>query len=649
MKRVNLTTILVMGGMGIMLVTGLSVGGIGMLKSARSMETLSVNQVGTAAQSLSDMIQLSLLQEMNMLKELALDPSAVRAAARVEQEGTQSATAEIEVLQKKVALAKSAVGQNYELIAVGDVNGKVFADSEKGTLKGIDMSDRGYFKLVREGKYNLGEVVRSKSSGAPVLPIAAPIFSAENKVIGMLVIVLKIDYLLDTVTRAKIGQTGYAYILSRDGSMLAHRDKSLILKANINTIHGMEGIAKSIQAGKSGAETYIYQGSKKIAGYVQVGLTGWTVVVTQAYSDILAPIRSMQVEIILIGSLLMAVIALIVFFFGRKISRPITKVASGLSSAADQIVSASVQVSSAGRELSEGASEQAASIEETSSSLEEMSSMTQQNAESASQADQLMTAAREVVLHAGLSMDQLTTAMGEISTASEETSKIVRTIDEIAFQTNLLALNAAVEAARAGEAGAGFAVVADEVRNLAMRAGEASRNTAELIDGTIKRVREGSELAAKTGTDFQQVKESVIRFRELVGEIAAASREQARGIHQISKAVGDMESVVQQNAANAEEAASASEEMHAQSEHLKTYVQELIGLVGGSGDHLERAGVVRRAETLPGTVRDPTPPHRPHGPVGKVKSNGKDHIIPGSQTFIPGPALPHGREEASEF
>ena len=292
MKRMSLTAMLVTGGIGIMLVTALSVGGIGMVKSARGMETLFINQVGATAKSLSDMIQLSLTQEMNMLKELALDPSAVRAAARVEKEGTQGAAAEIELIQSKLAQVKSAIGQNYELIVVGDSSGKVFADSEKGTLKGIDMSDRGYFKLVREGKYNIGEVVRSKSSNAPILPIAAPIFSGENKVIGMLVIVLKIDYLLDTVTRAKIGETGYAYIVARDGVMLAHPDRSLILKANIYATQGMESIAKSISAGKPGAESYVYQGDKKIAGYVQAELTGWTVVVTQAYSDILAPIRS---------------------------------------------------------------------------------------------------------------------------------------------------------------------------------------------------------------------------------------------------------------------------------------------------------------------------------------------------------------------
>ncbi|MHC1727027.1 MAG: methyl-accepting chemotaxis protein [Syntrophobacteraceae bacterium] len=269
-----------------------------------------------------------------------------------------------------------------------------------------------------------------------------------------------------------------------------------------------------------------------------------------------------------------------------SITKPITRVVAGLSESAEQVSAASGQVSSASQQLAEGASEQAASIEETSSSLEEMSSMTKQNADNATQANQLMNGTRETVSRASQSMEKLTFSMGEISKASEETSKIIKTIDEIAFQTNLLALNAAVEAARAGEAGAGFAVVADEVRNLAMRAAEAAKNTANLIDGTVKKVREGSELVEKTGKEFNEVSASVGRSSELVGEISAASVEQAQGIEQVNRAVGEMDKVVQQNAANAEESASASEEMNAQAYQMKDFVGELKALVDGSKDNI---------------------------------------------------------------
>jgi methyl-accepting chemotaxis protein len=209
--------------------------------------------------------------------------------------------------------------------------------------------------------------------------------------------------------------------------------------------------------------------------------------------------------------------------------------------------------------------------------------MTKQNADNASTADNLMKESKQMVERANGFMTELTQSMEDISKASDETSKIIKTIDEIAFQTNLLALNAAVEAARAGEAGAGFAVVANEVRNLAMRAAEAAKNTSVLIEGTVKKVREGSELVDRTGGAFSEVSKSAAKVAGLVAEIAAASSEQAQGIGQINKAVTEMDKVTQQTAANAEESASASEEMNAQAEQMKEVAGEIIRIVGSRG------------------------------------------------------------------
>ena len=206
--------------------------------------------------------------------------------------------------------------------------------------------------------------------------------------------------------------------------------------------------------------------------------------------------------------------------------------------------------------------------------------MIRQNAGNANQAEEHMKEASRIVHKANSSMTALTASMQEISGASEKTSKIIKTIDEIAFQTNLLALNAAVEAARAGDAGAGFAVVADEVRNLAMRAAEAAKETESLIDVTVRKTKDGTDLVVETNTAFSEVADSTSKVNELVTQIAAASNEQAQGIEQVNISVSAMDKVIAQTAASAEESTSVSEEMNAQAGQMKHIADGLVSMVG---------------------------------------------------------------------
>ncbi|MBA4393617.1 MAG: chemotaxis protein [Desulfobacca sp.] len=292
----------------------------------------------------------------------------------------------------------------------------------------------------------------------------------------------------------------------------------------------------------------------------------------------LASKRTMQI-VTLVGGLIIAITLIMAVFITRSITRPINQVVEGLLDSADQVSAASSQVSSASQSLAEAASAQAAGIEETSASMEEMSSMTKHNADNSNQANIMMKNTSTVLDEANRSMAELAESMQEISLAGEETAKIIKTIDEIAFQTNLLALNASVEAARAGEAGAGFAVVANEVRSLAMRAAEAAKDTTNLVEGTVQKIKIGSQIVTKTKASFIEAADSTKKVGGLVEEITAASNEQAQGIKQINTAITEMDRLIQSNAASAEESASASEEMNAQADTMKGFVSQLESLV----------------------------------------------------------------------
>jgi methyl-accepting chemotaxis protein len=266
--------------------------------------------------------------------------------------------------------------------------------------------------------------------------------------------------------------------------------------------------------------------------------------------------------------------------------------------------------------------------------MEEISSMTKQNADNAGQADSLMKSALGVIKTADTSMSEMNSSMEEISLASVETSKIIKTIDEIAFQTNLLALNAAVEAARAGEAGAGFAVVADEVRNLAMRAAEAAKTTSHLIEETVQKVMKGKKIVVKANEAFKEVAESSAKVGALIDEIATASQEQAHGFGQINKAIVEMDSVTQQNSATAEESAAASEELNAQAETIMDMLRGLKSILDGDVKKplRKRSNVVMnkaiRPKSTPRTPLLAIPKNPPKKKSAKPKDPSPEEIIP---------------------
>jgi hypothetical protein len=293
-------------------------------------------------------------------------------------------------------------------------------------------------------------------------------------------------------------------------------------------------------------------------------------------------ISNRTLVMILVSLAGVAITVFLSFFLSAGISRKIKNVVSKLVEGTEQVGSASQQVASASQSLAEGASEQAASLQETGSSLEEMASMTRQNADNTRQANILAADASVAVTKGVAAMGDMSKAIQEIKKSSDETAKIIKVIDEIAFQTNLLALNAAVEAARAGEAGKGFAVVAEEVRNLAQRSAEAAKNTNVLIEDSQKNAENGVRVTQEYVLILNEITTGIKKVKDLVSDVTLASEEQSRGISRINTAVSEMDQVTQQNASGAEECSSASEELAAQAQQMQGAVAQLSIIVGGN-------------------------------------------------------------------
>jgi methyl-accepting chemotaxis protein len=273
--------------------------------------------------------------------------------------------------------------------------------------------------------------------------------------------------------------------------------------------------------------------------------------------------------------------SIVAFFMARSMARNVTALARQLGARVDGLIDSSGRMLATSEHLAQGASSQAAALEETSASMEEMSSMTKRNAENAQAAKDLASQTRQAA-DAGVSdMQAMDQAVGAIKTSSDNIARIIKTIDEIAFQTNILALNAAVEAARAGEAGMGFAVVADEVRNLAQCSAQAARETAELIEDSLRKSEQGVQISTRVANNLQDVVTKIRRVDELVAEIATASNEQSQGIEQANIGIGQVDKITQANAASAGESAQAATTLAENANALQEVVGELLSLTSG--------------------------------------------------------------------
>ncbi|MEZ4387337.1 MAG: methyl-accepting chemotaxis protein [Candidatus Krumholzibacteriia bacterium] len=446
-----------------------------------------------------------------------------------------------------------------------------------------------------------------------------PIRDVTGEVVGISyfgVPMESVTALRQSIMATKVGQTGYVYVLDSKGNYVISKDGARDGE-NIWNAKDSDGVlfiqeviakARNLKPGEIAEQWYPWKNKDEAKPRMKVARIGyfapwdWVIGVGCYESEFLAASLAID-ELSRQNTMAMIITSLVTLLLvGLAAALLTSRLVGGLTDLADELDVTSAKVNAASSEIhdtsqqmAEGASDQAASLEEIAASLQQMSAVTKQTAASADSTNHESGTAATAARRGVAAMEQMTTVIEQIKTSSNETARILKTIDEIAFQTNLLALNAAVEAARAGEAGKGFAVVAEEVRNLAQRSAEAARNTATLISASQESADRGVQAADQVGGILQDITASVDRVSNLVGEVARASAEQAEGIGEINTAVMRLDQVTQTNAASAEEAAASSQDLEQQARELRQAVQDLRAMTVGEATHRAAAPAPAKA------------------------------------------------------
>jgi methyl-accepting chemotaxis protein len=612
------------------------------LEATMGITALTKNQIVTLTVSMADYVDSMLESDLSIAESLASAPSVADYAIAGNSGGASAAKAAAEIKSQLGQLIKTDRYKDrfIDMMLVG-MDGKTIGSAVQNVSR-VDLSDREYVKRSLQGESFINQMVIDKVTHTATVIVAAPIHGPSGTTVGALCLLTRSTSITDELAKYSLGKTGYLAVIDREGLVVLHPDKDVALKTNIAKLDGMEEVAKSALADRTGVQAYMYKGTRDIASYAPVPAIGWKVIASEPEAEFLATAISIRITIIVLAMIAAIVSTVLLWLLSRTMTKPIGRIVvftealakgdltipirkdilhrgdefgilahayehlqdslKGIVGAVQvsiaEVAGGSEQISRTSQQMSQGATEQASSAEEVSSSVEELAATIKQNTDNALATEHISQKAAIDAFEGGKAVDEAVDAMKVIAAK-------VDIINEIARQTNLLALNAAIEAARAGEAGKGFAVVASEVRKLAERSQTAASEITELSTNTVASATKAGEIIGRIVPDIKKT-------ADLVQEISSASREQASGSDQIGKAMVQLDTIIQQNASASEEMASMAEELSGQAEQLEeamSFFRLEANMKTDNGSkqiaHLEHTGI-GAAKAIP-AISKPTP------------------------------------------
>jgi methyl-accepting chemotaxis protein len=614
MKFASIRFKLIAGGLLVVLIPLAVSGYIAMKNSSKAVTQSSENFAESTAKNISTQIEKVLLGEMHTATAFASDTLIKAVGEEVHAKGIAGASSAILPLRQEMKKKFKSLGDMYLGIFVTDSAGTLYTgELADGTeYKGSNIAKRPYFQMVKStGNPVVSDVVLSKKTGKVIYVICAPVLSDSGTFLGVFGISAKSEALTSLVTSQKIGESGYSFMINKEGIIIAHPVDKHVLQLDLKTLKGMERISSDMIAGKTGVETYAFQGINKVAGYAPVNVTGWSIATTQSSDDFLADVISLQKKIALIALISVALTTLVVYLATNAIIGPINKAVAGLKDIAQgegdltmrlavsskdevgelakwfnifieklqkiirkisqnsqQVTFSINELSGIATTLSSNASETsgrannvATAVEEMSANLNGVAAAMEQSTTNttmvASAAEEMTATISQIAQNAeqahSISEKAVHQAantsikMADLGKAAQAINKVTETITEISEQTNLLALNATIEAARAGDAGKGFAVVANEIKELAKQTAAATMS----IKGQIQEVQGTTQSTVDEINHISKiinsVNEIVANISTAVGEQSAATEEIADNIAQASQGLGEVTENVSQS------------------------------------------------------------------------------------------------------